>query len=82
MPVVSAKEMLLDATERRYAVGAFNVTSLVQMKAAIEATSGRKAPVIVQTSVKPSQHDLDANARLPRAGGRTPRRGSRVPSRG
>ncbi len=55
MSVASATEMLLEATEGRYAVGAFNITSIVQMKAVLEIASDRKAPVIIQTSVKPSQ---------------------------
>jgi ketose-bisphosphate aldolase len=53
MGIVSAKQMLLKATEGRYAVGAFNVTSVVQMKAVIEAAEARKAPLILQTSVAP-----------------------------
>ena len=55
MSIVSAKEMLIDATQGKYAVGAFNVTSLVQLQAVVEAASERKAPVMIQTSVKPSQ---------------------------
>jgi tagatose 1,6-diphosphate aldolase GatY/KbaY len=55
MGIVSAKNMLLKATEGRYAVGAFNVTSIVQMKAVIEAAERKKAPLIVQTSVSPAQ---------------------------
>ena len=53
MGIVSAKQMLLRATEGRYAVGAFNVTSVVQMKAVIEAAEAKKAPLILQTSVAP-----------------------------
>jgi tagatose 1,6-diphosphate aldolase GatY/KbaY len=55
MSVVSAGKMLLKATEGRYAVGAFNITSIVQMKAVIEAAERKKAPLIVQTSVTPTQ---------------------------
>ena len=47
--------MLLRATEGRYAVGAFNVTNIVQMKAVIEAAEGKKAPLILQTSVTPAR---------------------------
>ena len=36
MPIVNAKEMLLTATAEKYAVGAFNVTNFIQMKAVVE----------------------------------------------
>jgi len=55
MSIVSAKEMLIQATKGKYAVGAFNITSVNQMEAVIEAAIERKAPLIIQTSVKPSQ---------------------------
>lgn len=55
MPLVNAKEMLLRATEERYAVGAFNVTNLVQLEAVVETATERKAPLIIQTSVTPSK---------------------------
>jgi len=55
MSIVNAKELLLDATKRKFAVGAFNVTSVVQMEAVIEAHAEKKAPVIIQTSVSPSK---------------------------
>jgi len=55
MALVEAKGMLLAATAGGYAVGAFNVTNLVQMKAVIETASRLGAPVIVQTSVTPSR---------------------------
>ena len=38
-----------------WAVGAFNVTDLLQFEAVIDAAIEKRAPVIVQTSVKPSQ---------------------------
>jgi len=47
--------MLIEATQGKYAVGAFNITSLVQLQAVIEAASERRSPVMIQTSVKPSQ---------------------------
>jgi tagatose 1,6-diphosphate aldolase GatY/KbaY len=53
--IVSAREILLDATRRRYAVGAFNITNIVQMEAVIEAAEHRAAPVIIQTSVAPAR---------------------------
>lgn len=55
MAIVSAKDILLEATGGRYAVGAFNVTNIVQMEAVVEAAEGRKAPLIVQTSVTPTR---------------------------
>lgn len=60
MSLVNAKELLFKATKEKYAVGAFNITSLVQMEAVIEAHVERKAPVIIQTSVTPSKF-LGAN---------------------
>ena len=55
MSIVNAKEMLIDATKGKYAVGAFNITSLVQLEAVVDAAVETKSPVIIQTSVKPSQ---------------------------
>jgi ketose-bisphosphate aldolase len=55
MGIVSAKKMLLRATEGGYAVGAFNVTSIIQMKAVVEAAEGKRAPLILQTSVAPAR---------------------------
>jgi ketose-bisphosphate aldolase len=55
MSIVDAKEMLLKATEEKYAVGAFNITNLIQMEAVVEAAVNKKAPLIIQTSVTPSK---------------------------
>jgi len=55
MSIVNAKEMLLKATEEKYAVGAFNITNLIQMEAVVEAAVNKKAPLIIQTSVTPSK---------------------------
>ena len=55
MSIVNAKEIMLPAAAEGWAVGAFNITDLVQFEAVIEAAIEKKAPVIVQTSVKPSQ---------------------------
>jgi len=55
MAIVSAKEMLFKASKEKYAVGAFNITSVVQMAAVIEAAQEKSAPVIVQTSVTPAK---------------------------
>ncbi|MGA2545853.1 MAG: class II fructose-bisphosphate aldolase [Rectinemataceae bacterium] len=55
MAIESAKEILKKANFGKYAVGAFNVTCIEQMKAVLEAAVVNKSPVIIQTSVKPSQ---------------------------
>jgi ketose-bisphosphate aldolase len=55
MSVVSCREMLLAATAERYAVGAFNVTNIVQMEAVVEAAVQKRAPLILQTSVTPTR---------------------------
>ena len=55
MSIVNAKEMLLKATDDKYAVGAFNITNLIQMEAVVEAAVNKKAPLIIQTSVTPSK---------------------------
>jgi ketose-bisphosphate aldolase len=55
MSLVNAKEMLVKATEEKYAVGAFNITNLIQMEAVVEAAVNKKAPLIIQTSVTPSK---------------------------
>ena len=55
MSIVDAKEMLLKATEEKYAVGAFNITNLIQMEAVVEAAVNKRAPLIIQASVTPSK---------------------------
>jgi tagatose 1,6-diphosphate aldolase GatY/KbaY len=55
MSIVNAKEIMVEAVKGKYAVGAFNVTDLLQFEAVIDAAIEKKAPVIVQTSVKPSK---------------------------
>ena len=55
MAIVNAKEMLLKATAEKYAVGAFNITNLIQMEAVVEAAVDAKAPLIIQASVAPSK---------------------------
>jgi ketose-bisphosphate aldolase len=55
MAIVSAKEMLIKASNGKYAVGAFNITSLIQMEAVFETAVEKKAPVIIQTSVTPAR---------------------------
>jgi tagatose 1,6-diphosphate aldolase GatY/KbaY len=55
MSIVNAKDMLLKATEEKYAVGAFNITNLIQMEAVVETAVEKKSPLIIQTSVTPSK---------------------------
>jgi ketose-bisphosphate aldolase len=55
MAIVDAKEMLIKATEENYAVGAFNITNLIQMEAVVDTAVRMKAPLIIQTSVTPSK---------------------------
>jgi fructose-bisphosphate aldolase class II len=50
MPLVTSKEMLLDAQARGYAVGAFNANNMECVKAVIEAAEEERAPVILQVS--------------------------------
>lgn len=55
MSIVNAKEIMVEAAKGKYAVGAFNITNLVQFEAVVQAAIDKKAPVIIQTSVKPSK---------------------------
>ena len=55
MSIVNARDISIEAAKGKYAIGAFNITDLVQMEAVVEAAMDRKAPVIIQTSVKPSK---------------------------
>ncbi|MCX6060230.1 MAG: class II fructose-bisphosphate aldolase [Chloroflexi bacterium] len=55
MSIVNAKEIMIPAAKEGWAVGAFNITDLIQFEAVIDAAIEKRTPVIVQTSVKPSQ---------------------------
>jgi ketose-bisphosphate aldolase len=55
MAIVNAKEMLIQAAEEKYAVGAFNITNIIQMEAVVDAHEEMHAPLIIQTSVAPSK---------------------------
>jgi fructose-bisphosphate aldolase class II len=50
MPLVTSRDLLLDAQKQRYAVGAFNANNLECIKAVIEAAEEERAPVILQIS--------------------------------
>ena len=52
MPVVSLKEILDPAFERRYGVGAFNIVDDLTMMAVLDAAVETNSPVIIQISVK------------------------------
>lgn len=48
--LVTAKELLVDAMQGGYAVGAFNVENMEMVMAVLAAAEARKAPVIMQTT--------------------------------
>ena len=52
MPVVPMQQILKNAFNDRYGVGAFNVVDWVTMDAVLSAAAEAKSPVIVQMSVK------------------------------
>src|SRR5512136_1499874 len=53
MTIVNAKDITLQASRARYAIGAFNVTDLSQLEGVVDAAVELRSPVIIQTSVKP-----------------------------
>ncbi len=52
MPIVSFKEILQDAFDKRYGVPAFNIVNDLTLEAVLSAAEDASSPVIVQTSVK------------------------------
>jgi tagatose 1,6-diphosphate aldolase GatY/KbaY len=60
MSIVNAKEIMVEAAKGKYAVGAFNITDLIQLEGVVDAAIEKKSPLIIQTSVKPSKF-LDRN---------------------
>lgn len=50
MPLVTTKQMLLDAQKGNYAVGAFNVENMEMVMAVMEAAKEMNSPVIMQTT--------------------------------
>jgi len=52
MPVVPMQQILRDAFDKRYGVGAFNIVDWVTMDAVLGAAVETRSPVIVQVSVK------------------------------
>lgn len=60
MPLVTTKELLLDAQEKGYAVGAFNVENMEMVQAVAAAAEELKSPVIMQTTPSTVKYaDLD-----------------------
>lgn len=55
MPAVTTGEIVRESGKSGYAVGAFNVTNIVQMEAVIAASIANQSPLILQTSVTPSK---------------------------
>jgi ketose-bisphosphate aldolase len=52
MPVVPMQQILKNAFDARYGVGAFNIVDWVTMDAVLSAAAETRSPVIVQVSVK------------------------------
>ena len=52
MPLVSFKEILQDAFDKRYGVPAFNILNDLTMEAVLSAAEDAHSPIIIQTSVK------------------------------
>ena len=50
MPLVTSKELMLDAQKNGYAVGAFNVENMEMGQAIVAAAEELHAPVILQTT--------------------------------
>ena len=55
MAIVTAKEITQEGTREKYAIGAFNITNIIQLEAVVEAAEEMNSPLIIQTSVTPSQ---------------------------
>ncbi len=52
MAIANMRQMLQEATQGQYAVGAFNILDYNSMRAVVDAAAELQAPVIIQTSVK------------------------------
>jgi len=55
MTIVNAKEIMLEAARGGYAIGAFNITDLIELEGVVDAAVEKRSPLIIQTSVKPSK---------------------------
>lgn len=50
MPLVTSKELMLDAQKNHYAIGAFNVENMEMVQAVVAAAEELRSPVIIQTT--------------------------------
>lgn len=50
MPLVTSLDMLRDAQQKKYAVGAFNIENMEMAQAVIEAAQEARSPVMLQTT--------------------------------
>lgn len=50
MPIVNAREITVKAAEGRYAIGAFNVSNLIQLEGVVDAAVEKRSPVILQAT--------------------------------
>lgn len=50
MPLVNTVDMLKDAQQKHYAVGAFNIENMEMAQAVIAAAEAQRSPVIIQTT--------------------------------
>ena len=55
MSIVNAREIMVEAAKGGYAIGAFNITDLIELEGVVDAAVEKKSPLIIQTSVKPSK---------------------------
>ncbi len=55
MSIVNAREIMVEAAKGKYAIGAFNITDLIQLEGVVDAAVEKKSPLIIQTSVAPSK---------------------------
>lgn len=46
---------MIEAAKGGYAIGAFNITDLIELEGVVDAAIEKKSPLIIQTSVKPSK---------------------------
>ncbi|MDD3362951.1 MAG: tagatose-bisphosphate aldolase subunit GatY [Hespellia sp.] len=56
MPLVTTKQLLLDAQAGQYAVGAFNVENMEMIQAVVAAAEELRSPVIMQTTPSTVQY--------------------------
>jgi len=51
MSIVNAKEILIEAARGNYAIGAFNITDLIQLEGVVDAAVEKKSPKFLGTDV-------------------------------